>query len=67
MDAKKSAAVGTNEQKEELRNILSESPLYLDMSFLERENFVRYLAAIFLHQKPGEDAVLHMVRERRRV
>jgi hypothetical protein len=49
MDANKRAAVGINDQKEELRNILSESPLYLDMSFLERENFVRYLAAIFLH------------------
>ena len=49
MDAKRSAAVGINEQKEELKKILSESPLYLDMSFLERENFVRYLATVFFH------------------
>lgn len=66
MDAKKSAAVGTNEQKEELRNILSESPLYLDMSFLERE--LRAVSCRYLFtSETGEDAVLHMVRERRRV
>jgi hypothetical protein len=50
MDAKERAAIEINEEKEEeLRNIVSESPLYLDMSFLERENFVRYLASVVLH------------------
>jgi len=49
MDAKGRTAIGINDQKEELRSIVSESPLYLDMSFLERENFLRYLVAIFLH------------------
>jgi hypothetical protein len=67
MDAKKKAAVEINDRKEELRNILSESPLYLDLSLRERENFVRYLASIVLHEKPWEDAVRYMVRERRRV
>jgi hypothetical protein len=50
MDTKESAAIEIDEQKEEeLRSILSESTLYLDMSFLERENFLRYLASILLH------------------
>jgi hypothetical protein len=55
------------DRKEELRKILNESPLYLDMSLLEREDFVRYLVAIFLHREPGEDAARRMTRERRRV
>jgi len=49
MDAKERAAIEVNDRKEELRNKLSESPLYIDISFLERENFVRYLVAIILH------------------
>jgi hypothetical protein len=49
MDTKESAAIEIDEQKEELRSILSESTLYLDKSFLERENFLRYLASILLH------------------
>ena len=43
MDANK-----INEQREQLRNILQGSTLYLDRSFLERENFLRYLVAIVL-------------------
>ena len=49
MAANERSVIGFNDQKEELRSIVSESPLYLDMSLLERENFVRYLAAIILH------------------
>ena len=49
MDAKERAAIEINEQKEKLRTILSESPLYLEMPFPEREDFVRYLASIGLH------------------
>ena len=36
------------EKVEELDKILSESPLYLDMSLIEREKFVKYLACIIL-------------------
>jgi hypothetical protein len=46
MDAIKTSPVEINEEKEELKSILKESPLYLDMSLLERENFLRYLASI---------------------
>jgi hypothetical protein len=49
MDAKERAAIKINDQKAALRNRLSKGPLYLDRSFLERENFVRYLVAIVLH------------------
>jgi len=49
MDAKRRTAVGINEQKEELRSRTSKSPLYIDQSFREKENFVRYLVAIVLH------------------
>lgn len=41
----------TNESMEEegeLDHIVSESPLYLDMSLVEREKFLRYLACIVL-------------------
>lgn len=48
MDAQEKTAFETNEQEEELRNILSEGPLDLDMSLVEREDFVRYLVSIVL-------------------
>ncbi len=48
MDANATTAIVINEEKEECRNILSESLLYLDTSLLARENFVRYLASIVL-------------------
>lgn len=47
MDAQEKTAFETNEE-EELRNILSEGPLDLDMSLVEREDFVRYLVSIVL-------------------
>ncbi len=50
MDAQEKAAVEINEQREKLRSILNGSPLYLDRSFLERKNFLRYLVAIVLHE-----------------
>jgi len=49
MDAEQRAAIEINGQKEELSKIVGESPLYLDRSFLERENFLRYLVAVMLH------------------
>jgi hypothetical protein len=48
MDTKERAAIEIDDQQEELRNILSESPLYHDMSFLEREDVLRYFAAVVL-------------------
>jgi hypothetical protein len=48
MDAKEKAAIEINDQKEELRSIASESPLYLDMTFFEKENFVRYFVSFVL-------------------
>jgi hypothetical protein len=48
MDAKGTAAIELNEEKEELSGIARESPLYLDMSLIERENFLKYLASIVL-------------------
>ncbi len=36
------------EEERELDHIVSESPLYLDMSLVEREKFLRYLACIVL-------------------
>ncbi len=49
MDADEIATFAINEQQKEVGNILSGSSLYLDMTFLQRENFVRYLASIILH------------------
>jgi hypothetical protein len=67
MGAKERAAREIKDRKEGSRNSLNKGPLYLDSLFLERENFVRYLAAVLLPERPGEDAALRMVRERRRV
>ena len=49
MDAKERAAIEINDREEGLRNKLIVGPLYIEISFLERDNFVRYLVAILLH------------------
>ncbi len=48
MDANERSCFGINDQKKELKNIMSESSLYFDQSLLKRENFLRYLVALVL-------------------
>ncbi len=49
MDAEERAAIEIKKKEEERKNIVRESLLYLDRSFLVRENFMRYLVAVVLH------------------
>ncbi len=48
MDAKDTASLSINEEKKETTSVLRKPALYFDISLLQRENFVRYLAAIVL-------------------
>jgi hypothetical protein len=51
MGSNEKAIKAVNEKKKEMGKISGQNSLYLDKSFLRRETFLRYLAAIVRHKK----------------